>query len=229
MNSIGTIFRATREKKKITTSQAAAATRMKIQHVEAIESDDYDKFAAPTYARGFIKLYAEYLGLDPTAYIKQYNDHFQTGKRPSLMPDDSPSPSVPARPPPKVKPRPAVAVLPEGDEEELSPLPEEAPAPAAKPRRPPLPRPDIGRWVEAIKSHAVNAAKSVLSADPVIWKRVGLAVALVLLIWFVPHLARRSGESAGRMIVSGPQEKPKSMSNILRDPPEPYMQTPGSP
>ncbi len=82
METIGQIFRAAREKKQVTPSQAAAATRMKVQHVEALERNDFSKMAAPTYARGFIKLYAEYLGLDPAPLLQQYADYYAPGKRP---------------------------------------------------------------------------------------------------------------------------------------------------
>ena len=52
--------------------QAAAATRMKVDHIQALESDDFSRFAAPVYAQGFIKLYANFLGLDPAPLLKEY-------------------------------------------------------------------------------------------------------------------------------------------------------------
>lgn len=75
MEDIGPIFKAARLKKKVTASQAAAATRMKVQHVEALERGDFSRMAAPMYAKGFIKIYAEYLGLDPMPLIKSYMDN----------------------------------------------------------------------------------------------------------------------------------------------------------
>lgn len=73
MESIGQQFKAARERKGVTASQAAAATRMKVQHVEALERDDYSRLTVPTYAKGFIRLYAEYLGLDAAPLLRDYN------------------------------------------------------------------------------------------------------------------------------------------------------------
>ena len=50
MATLGQILKEAREKKGVTASQAAAATRMKIQTVEALERDDFSRIAAPTYA-----------------------------------------------------------------------------------------------------------------------------------------------------------------------------------
>ena len=73
MATLGQILKEAREKKNVTASQAAAATRMKIQTVEALERDDFSRMAAPMYAKGFIKLYAEYLGLDAAPLIREYD------------------------------------------------------------------------------------------------------------------------------------------------------------
>ena len=72
--TIGQLFRETRENKEISLSQAAAATRIKIQHIESMETDDFSRIAAATYARGFIKIYAEYLELDYEPLTQQYTE-----------------------------------------------------------------------------------------------------------------------------------------------------------
>ena len=72
METIGQVLKAAREKKGVTASQAGAATRIKVQHIEEMERNDFSRMAAPAYAKGFIKLYAEYLGLDPAPLIRVY-------------------------------------------------------------------------------------------------------------------------------------------------------------
>lgn len=89
MPTLGEKFRRAREKKKVTCSQAAAATHMKIQHVEAMERDDFSRMAAPMYAKGFIKIYAEYLGLDPAPLIQEYGDRHEPKERLPLLPDET--------------------------------------------------------------------------------------------------------------------------------------------
>ncbi|HOW98913.1 MAG TPA: helix-turn-helix domain-containing protein [Kiritimatiellia bacterium] len=88
MPDIGQMFREARERKKVSCSQAASATRMKVQHVEALERNDFSRMAAPMYAKGFIRLYADYLGLDPEPLIREYAAQQAPGKSPSLKPEE---------------------------------------------------------------------------------------------------------------------------------------------
>ena len=97
MASVGQKFKAAREKKKATLSQAAVVTRLKVQHLEAMERDDFGVIPAPAYARGFIKLYAEYLGLDPAPLVKEYVELYANKPR-------STKPLEEARPKPVFKP-----------------------------------------------------------------------------------------------------------------------------
>lgn len=73
MESIGHILKAARERRQMSVSDVAAATKMKIAFVEAIEADNFGALVAPVYARGFIKLYAESVGVDPLYLLKQIN------------------------------------------------------------------------------------------------------------------------------------------------------------
>jgi len=75
---LGDELRRARLARKLTTSQIAAATRMKIQVVEALEREDFSSIAAPIYSKGFIKLYAEYVGLDPKPLIDDFVNRFLT-------------------------------------------------------------------------------------------------------------------------------------------------------
>jgi len=74
METLGQKLRAAREKKRLTLSKAAAATRIKIQNLEMMEADDFSKMPAPTYAKGFIRIYANFLGLDPAPLVQEYVD-----------------------------------------------------------------------------------------------------------------------------------------------------------
>lgn len=88
METLGDKLRASRLKKKASTSEAAASTRIKIQHIEAMENNAFDRIPAPTYAKGFIKLYAEYLGLPHGPLVKEYVDRYMPHTRPSIVPDE---------------------------------------------------------------------------------------------------------------------------------------------
>lgn len=89
MQTLGQVFREAREQKKATMSEAAAATRMKTSHVVALENEDFAKFGVPIYAKGFIRLYAEYLGLDPAPLVREYVERFVTVPRPPISPEST--------------------------------------------------------------------------------------------------------------------------------------------
>jgi cytoskeletal protein RodZ len=91
MPSIGQILKQARAKKKLTCSQAAAATRIKVQHIEALERDDFSRMAAPMYAKGFLKLYAESLGLNPIPLLRAYSELHEPKERVPLLTDEPPS------------------------------------------------------------------------------------------------------------------------------------------
>ena len=72
MESIGEILREARHNKKASLEDAARATKIKLEILEQLESDEFDRLAAPTYTKGFLKLYSEYLGLDSQFIVDAY-------------------------------------------------------------------------------------------------------------------------------------------------------------
>ncbi len=74
--ALGEKLRNARLNAKLTTTQVAAATRIKVQIVEDIEREDFRRVAAPIYGKGFIKLYAQTVGLDPVPLVEEYVARF---------------------------------------------------------------------------------------------------------------------------------------------------------
>ena len=74
--ALGHNLRKARESRKLTASQVAVATHMKVQTVEAIEQEDFSGMPAAIYCKGFIKLYAEYMGMDPDPLTREYVERF---------------------------------------------------------------------------------------------------------------------------------------------------------
>ena len=68
MKTVGEILKNKRAEKKVTLENVEDNTKIRRKFLEALESDNWQKLPSLTYARGFIKNYGEYLGLD-TAYI----------------------------------------------------------------------------------------------------------------------------------------------------------------
>jgi transcriptional regulator with XRE-family HTH domain len=117
--AIGSTLQEARLKKQMTTSQVAEMTRMKVQIVDDLERDDFHRIAATIYGKGFIKLFAECVGLDPKPLIADYVRSVE-GDKPSLIPDGaSPTPEPPPAPPkpaPVQEPAPEEPAGPEGEE-----------------------------------------------------------------------------------------------------------------
>ncbi len=89
MESIGEMLKTAREAKGVSTSEAAKGTRIKVQHIEAMERDDFDVIPAVAYAKGFIKIYAEYLGLDPQPLVRRFMEEHAPKERPPLVPEET--------------------------------------------------------------------------------------------------------------------------------------------
>jgi cytoskeletal protein RodZ len=64
MTSIGQKLKATREDQRLTLDKVFEATRIRVQYLQALEADDLSIMPSPVQARGYLRNYAEYLGLD---------------------------------------------------------------------------------------------------------------------------------------------------------------------
>ncbi len=71
--ALGAILRAERERRGLTEHQVADATKMMVQMVRELEEEDFHRIAAPIYGRGFIKLYAGLLELDPAPLLAEFD------------------------------------------------------------------------------------------------------------------------------------------------------------
>ena len=72
MESIGENLREARHHKKVSLEDASRATKIKMEILEQLEADEFDKMVAPAYTKGFLKLYSEYLGLDSQGVVEAY-------------------------------------------------------------------------------------------------------------------------------------------------------------
>ena len=143
--SFGETLRAAREAKGLTTSQIASKTRMLVQIVEEMENEDFHRIAAPIYGRGFVKLYAECVDLDPLPLVKEFMDIYEGRRAPIVrtrdVPVQAPTPPPPPEPP---SPEPAPTPIPEppSPEPAPTPIPEPPPVIVFPPQPAPVPPPE---------------------------------------------------------------------------------------
>jgi hypothetical protein len=67
------MLRDARHKKHASLEQAAAATRIKVPFLAALEDGEYESLPGPAYITGFLRNYASYLGLHPDDVVQEYN------------------------------------------------------------------------------------------------------------------------------------------------------------
>lgn len=74
MESLGAVLKNAREEKGISLYQAEKDTFILRRYLEALEAEDFSAFPGETYLMGFLKSYAEYLGLDPQRMVSLYRN-----------------------------------------------------------------------------------------------------------------------------------------------------------
>jgi cytoskeletal protein RodZ len=72
MAELGELLQQARSFKGVSLREAERATRISRQYLEALEADDFTQLPADAYARGIVRNYAMYLGLDPQTVLTLY-------------------------------------------------------------------------------------------------------------------------------------------------------------
>jgi cytoskeletal protein RodZ len=80
--TFGEVLAAKRGERGLTIEQAAAATRIRAHYLNALESGELERLAAPVYAKGHLRTYARYLGLDPEPLVAMMRVDAQEPRRP---------------------------------------------------------------------------------------------------------------------------------------------------
>ena len=72
IKKIGDLFKSKRKKLNLSLKEVENATSIRTNHLEAIEEGKEDQFLSPVYLLGFMRQYANFLGMDGDKII---NDH----------------------------------------------------------------------------------------------------------------------------------------------------------
>ncbi len=79
MVEIGQLLRQTREAKELSLADVEEQTRIRQRYLSALESGDWDDLPNPVAARGFLRTYAAFLGLDDEELIDRSQEMSETG------------------------------------------------------------------------------------------------------------------------------------------------------
>jgi cytoskeletal protein RodZ len=81
MPSVAEQLRQAREKQSMTIEQLAEATKIKSDHLRALESGRYEIFSAPVYIRGFARSCANVLRLNSAALLSDLDEELAQTKK----------------------------------------------------------------------------------------------------------------------------------------------------
>jgi cytoskeleton protein RodZ len=77
---IGTSLREARLRQGLDFPELEQATKIRGKYLRALEDEEFDTLPAETYVKGFLRSYAEYLGLDGQLYVDEFNSRYVTGE-----------------------------------------------------------------------------------------------------------------------------------------------------
>src|SRR5216110_3638934 len=76
MFEIGSSLREARLRQGLDFPELEQATKIRGKYLHALEEEQFDVLPAQTYVKGFLRSYADYLGLDGQLYVDEYNSRF---------------------------------------------------------------------------------------------------------------------------------------------------------
>jgi hypothetical protein len=71
-------------RKGLELAQLEAETKIRARYLRALEDERFDLLPADSYARGFLRLYADRLGLDSQLFVDEFTSRFSTGEEARL-------------------------------------------------------------------------------------------------------------------------------------------------
>jgi cytoskeletal protein RodZ len=84
--TLGETLRQARLDKSVSLAEAARDTRIRRSYLEALEAEDHAALPPAVYTRGFLRSYAEYLGLNAQAMVDLYQPAARREPSPALRP-----------------------------------------------------------------------------------------------------------------------------------------------
>lgn len=83
--SIGTLtlgekMRRLREERRLSLNEVSRATRIQVKYLESLEGGFYNDLPADVYVRGFLRSYADFLGVNENIFLKLYSKEVEIKK-----------------------------------------------------------------------------------------------------------------------------------------------------
>jgi len=76
LGDLGDKLRRARETLGLNLREVEEATKIRKKYLQALENENFEVIPGRTYTKGFLKIYAKYLNLDPKEILDEYESHF---------------------------------------------------------------------------------------------------------------------------------------------------------
>jgi hypothetical protein len=76
---IGNSLREARLRKELDFPELEQGTKIRVKYLRALEDENFEQLPSSTYIKGFLRTYADYLGLDGQLYVDEYNVRYGSG------------------------------------------------------------------------------------------------------------------------------------------------------
>ncbi|MCL4200076.1 helix-turn-helix domain-containing protein [Patescibacteria group bacterium] len=86
MKTVGSMLQEARIAKGLSPIDVERAIKIREKYIIAIEANDFDRLPSPSYAKGFVRNYAEYLGLPTDAVMAFFRRQMTDVSKASLLP-----------------------------------------------------------------------------------------------------------------------------------------------
>jgi cytoskeletal protein RodZ len=76
---IGNSLREARVRQSLDFPEIEQATKIRGKYLRALEDENFEQLPGQTYVKGFLRTYADYLGLEGQLYVDEYNSRYVSG------------------------------------------------------------------------------------------------------------------------------------------------------
>lgn len=87
MFEIGGSLREARLKRGLTPADVQKAIRIRDRYLQALEEERWELLPGDAYVKGFLRTYADYLGLDGNLYVEEYSSRFSHPEEAHIVPE----------------------------------------------------------------------------------------------------------------------------------------------
>jgi cytoskeleton protein RodZ len=73
---LGNSLREARLRQGLDLAEVEQSTKIRAKYIRALEAEEFDQLPSQTYVKGFLRSYADYLGLEGQLFVDEYNSRF---------------------------------------------------------------------------------------------------------------------------------------------------------